>query len=69
MTLLRQAQERQETFTIHLTYRLDYTVGHQGAAVVVRSGIGDGFYPVYAWVDDLVHDQETFSCIVRGDSY
>ena len=29
------------------TYQLPYTNGHEGAAVVVHSGIGDGFYPVY----------------------
>ena len=36
-----------------LYYTLNYLLGHEGAAVVVHSGIGDGGYPVYAWVDDL----------------
>ena len=36
-----------------LSYTLDFLRGHDGAAVVVHSGIGDGHYPVYAWFDEL----------------
>ena len=36
-----------------LYYTLPYLMGHEGAAVVVHSGIGDGGYPVYAWIDDM----------------
>lgn len=36
-----------------LFYQLPFLMGHEGAAVVVRSGLGDGFYPVYATVMEV----------------
>ena len=35
--------------------KLNYKMGHEGVAVAFRSGIGDGFYPVYAKIVDLGH--------------
>jgi len=32
-----------------------YAFGHEGAAVVVSSGIGDGYYPVWARVEEIPH--------------
>lgn len=36
-----------------LYYQIPFLRGHQGAAVVVRSGVGDGFYPVYVTIDEV----------------
>lgn len=33
--------------------QLNYEMGHAGVAVVFSSGIGDGYYPVYAKIVDL----------------
>jgi hypothetical protein len=33
--------------------QLNYKLGHPGVAVAFRSGIGDGYYPVYAKIVDL----------------
>jgi len=35
------------------TYQIPYLMGHEGCAVGTRSGIGDGFYPVYALVEEM----------------
>ena len=32
---------------------LPYEKGHEGKAVVASSGIGDGYYPVYATYDEM----------------
>ena len=34
------------------TGQLNFDAGHAGLAVVVRTGIGDGLYPVYATFDE-----------------
>lgn len=51
--------------------QLNYRKGHAGAGVVVRSGYGDGYYPVYALYNDegrvakLIID---FECMPGEDS-
>ena len=36
-----------------VSYRIPYLLGHEGAAIVVHSGVGDGFYPVYGTFADV----------------
>lgn len=33
--------------------QLNYPLGHAGIGVVSRTGLGDGYYPVYATIADL----------------
>jgi hypothetical protein len=33
--------------------QLNYKLGHAGAGVVFNTGVGDGCYPVYAYLDDV----------------
>lgn len=40
-----------EAYPLH--YQIPYLLGHEGAAVVVRSGLGDGNYPVYATIAEV----------------
>ena len=57
LNALLEAENQQQAVDLAtvdpLSYTLDYLMGHEGAAVVVHSGIGDGNYPVYAWIDEL----------------
>ena len=57
LAAILEAENQQEVLSIldadPLYYTLAYLMGHEGAAVVVHSGIGDGNYPVYAWIDEM----------------
>ncbi|KKL62786.1 hypothetical protein LCGC14_2181770, partial [marine sediment metagenome] len=33
--------------------RLPFDLGHEGAGITVRAGLGDGFYPVFARYEDV----------------
>ena len=53
---LTEAQDNNDPDALQATplfYQIPFLMGHEGAAVVVRSGIGDGFDPVYATVMEI----------------
>lgn len=41
------AKERKKS-TGPMAWSMNYDLGHEGLGVIVESGLGDGFYPVYA---------------------
>lgn len=54
---ISEAQTRDDAAALNLAdylfYQIPFLAGREGAAVVVYSGLGDGFYPVYATVMEI----------------